>query len=181
MPRYVAFLRGVSPLNAKMPELKRAFELAGFTDVKTLLSSGNVVFASSMRSAAAIEREAEAAMTEHLGRSFYTVVRPVDALRRMVEADPFTKFTIPPGTKRVVTFLREPRKLTQPLPIELDGACIHALQGAEIFTTYLRTPHGPVFMALLEKTFGASITSRTWETVTKCANAQEDSAGPKQL
>ena len=42
--RYAAFLRGVSPMNAKMPELKRAFEAAGFGDVKTLLSSGNVVF-----------------------------------------------------------------------------------------------------------------------------------------
>jgi uncharacterized protein (DUF1697 family) len=44
MPRYVAFLRGVSPMNAKMAELKRCFEGAGYTDVKTVLSSGNVVF-----------------------------------------------------------------------------------------------------------------------------------------
>src|SRR6187401_2456666 len=29
MPRYVALLRGVNPMNAKMPELKRAFESAG--------------------------------------------------------------------------------------------------------------------------------------------------------
>lgn len=26
MRRYAAFLRGVSPMNAKMPELKKAFE-----------------------------------------------------------------------------------------------------------------------------------------------------------
>ena len=44
MARYVAFLRGVSPLNAKMADLARCFESGGFTDVKTLLSSGNVVF-----------------------------------------------------------------------------------------------------------------------------------------
>ena len=31
-------------MNAKMPELKRAFENAGFTNVKTVLASGNVVF-----------------------------------------------------------------------------------------------------------------------------------------
>jgi len=29
MKRYVAFLRGVSPMNAKMPELGSAFEAAG--------------------------------------------------------------------------------------------------------------------------------------------------------
>ncbi|MGI9089029.1 MAG: DUF1697 domain-containing protein [Chthoniobacterales bacterium] len=42
--RYVAFLRGVRSTNLRMPELKKRFELAGFTDVKTFLSSGNVVF-----------------------------------------------------------------------------------------------------------------------------------------
>ena len=44
MPRYIALLRGVSPMNCKMPELKAAFESAGFSNVKTLLSSGNVAF-----------------------------------------------------------------------------------------------------------------------------------------
>ena len=30
MPRYAALLRGVMPMNAKMPDLKAAFESAGF-------------------------------------------------------------------------------------------------------------------------------------------------------
>lgn len=30
MPRYVAFLRGVSPMNLKMPDLKHCLENAGF-------------------------------------------------------------------------------------------------------------------------------------------------------
>ena len=37
MPTYAAFLRGVSPLNAKMPELQKCFESAGFENVKTVL------------------------------------------------------------------------------------------------------------------------------------------------
>ena len=44
MRRYAALLRGVSPSNAKMSDLKKAFEAARFTDVKTVLSSGNVAF-----------------------------------------------------------------------------------------------------------------------------------------
>src|SRR5213080_4771343 len=58
MPRYAAFLRGVSPMNAKMPELKQAFESAGFTDVKTILSSGNVVFSARRASETSLERSA---------------------------------------------------------------------------------------------------------------------------
>ncbi|MCC6912671.1 MAG: DUF1697 domain-containing protein [Rhodospirillaceae bacterium] len=33
-------------MNAKMPELKQCFESAGFEEVRTLLSSGNVAFSS---------------------------------------------------------------------------------------------------------------------------------------
>ena len=67
MPRYVAFLRGVSPLNAKMPELKRCFEAAGFGDVRTLLSSGNVVFSSKALKEPLLARSAEDAMQSQLG------------------------------------------------------------------------------------------------------------------
>ena len=76
MARYVAFLRGVSPTNAKMPALARCFELAGFTDVKTVLSSGNVVFASQIRSVAEMERKAEATMAKFWKR--YSIERRSD-------------------------------------------------------------------------------------------------------
>src|SRR5206468_2170182 len=81
MPRYAAFLRGVMPVIAKMSDLKKAFEAAGFTDVKTILGSGNVVFSARAASEASLERRAEAAMTERLGRTFLTIIRPIEALR----------------------------------------------------------------------------------------------------
>src|SRR5882724_13283503 len=105
MPRYAAFLRGVSPMNAKMPDLKKAFETAGFGDVKTLLSSGNVVFTAPSASEATLQRKAEAAMTKRLGRTFLTIIRPVDVLRELLASDPYTKFDLPPAAKRIVTFL----------------------------------------------------------------------------
>src|SRR5215204_4095986 len=103
MPRYAAFLRGVSPMNAKMPQLKGAFEAAGFTDVKTVLSSGNVVFTAARASDSSLQRKAEAAMTDHLGRTFLTIVRPIDALRELLASDPYQPFRLAPGAKRIVT------------------------------------------------------------------------------
>ena len=123
MPRYVAFLRGVSPLNVTMAELRRCFAEAGFADVKTLLSSGNVAFTPKSGTEASLER-----------------------------------FRTPPADD-----------LT--LPAELDGVKIHRVVGREAFTTYLPSLKGPVFMALLERTFGKTITTRTYETVRKCAEA----------
>lgn len=169
MPRYVALLRGVMPTNAKMADLRRCFEGAGFTDVRTVRSSGNVVFDATSRSEAAITRRVEAAMAEQLGRSFYTIVRPVSHLHAMLASDPYARFRLSATSKRIVTFLREPAGKTPPLPIEVDGARILALEGREVYSAYTPDPRGPNFMVLLEKTFGTNITTRTWETVQKCA------------
>ena len=171
MARYVAFLRAVSPMNAKMPELKKCFEAAGFTDVKTLLSSGNVIFNSRAASEAALERKAEAAMKKKLGRAFYTIVRSTDALQKMLDADPFSRFRLARDAKRVVTFVRRPHPAKLKLPIELHGARILAMRGGEIFTAYVPSDRGPVFMTLIDKTFGKNVTTRTWETVGKCARS----------
>ncbi len=169
MLRYVAFLRGVSPLNAKMPELKRCFENAGFKDVRTLLSSGNVVFSSRASAEATLARRAEDAMQAELGRTFGTIVRSASFLQDMVEADPFGEFDLAPAAKRVITFLRNPPLAATSLPAERDGARILKLLGAEVFTAYVPSPKGPVFMTLLERTFGSEITTRTLDTVKKCA------------
>jgi len=171
MTRYVAFLRGVSPMNAKMPELKRCFEAAGFTDVKTLLSSGNVVFSARAAAASTIERKAETAMAKELGRTFQTIVRPGSALHGLLEADPYAAFRLPANAKRVVTFLREPPKARLSLPLEFDGARIVAVNGSEVYSAYVPSPRGAVFMTVIEKTFGTEVTTRTWETVKKCAAA----------
>lgn len=157
------------PTNAKMPELKKAFEAAGFSDVKTVLSSGNVVFSARSVPEASIQRRAEAAMEERLGHRFLTIVRPVDALREMLADDPYKAFRLAAGSKRIVTFLREKPKAKLELPIEMDGARILLMKGSEIFSAYEPSPKGPVFMTLIEKTFGKDVTTRTWETVTKVA------------
>jgi uncharacterized protein (DUF1697 family) len=165
--RHAAFLRGVMPTNAKLADLRRAFEAAGFTEVTTVLTSGNVVFDARPAGAAALQRKAEAAMTPALGRSFLTIVRSLDALREIVDADPYAAFNLPAGAKRVVTFLREPPRGELALPVEVDGARILCLRGSEVFTAYVPSSRGPVFMTLIEKTLGEALTTRTWDTVKK--------------
>ena len=171
MPRYAAFLRGVSPMNAKMPELKQAFEAAGFTEVRTVLSSGNVVFDSRRTSETSLERAAEAAMRERLGQAFMTIVRPLDALHEILATDPYREFKVSPAAKRIVTFLRTVPTSKLALPFEQDGARLLAVVGREIYSAYLPTPKGPVFMTLIQRAFGKDVTTLTWDTVAKVARA----------
>jgi uncharacterized protein (DUF1697 family) len=169
MPRYAAFLRGVGPTTLRMPDLKRSFEAAGFTDVRTLLSSGNVVFTAPP--GGSLERKAEAAMSKELGRTFLTIVRSIEDLRAILASDPYAGAKLPRGAKRVVTFLREKPVSKVTVPVQRDGASIVRVSGLEAFSAYVRTPRGPAFMVLIEKTFGKDVTTRTWETVQKVASA----------
>lgn len=171
MERYVAFLRGVSPMNCKMPELKRCFEVAGFESVKTLLSSGNVAFSARAQEIEALERKIESALKKHLGHAFLTIVRPSSYLQRLVKQAPYEKFDLPAKAKPVVTFLRKPPKKKIALPIEQSQAFILKRERTEVFSAYVPNEKGPVFMALLETTFGKEITTRTLETVRKCSVA----------
>ena len=174
MPAYAAFLRGVSPLNAKMSELKKCLESAGFENVKTVLGSGNVVFTARNASRKSLERRIEAAMKKSLDRVFATTVRSVEELSDLLASNPYGPFKLAPQAKRVVTLLHEKPKSTVKLPIELDDARILCVTGTEIFSAYVPSPKGPVFMSLIEKTFGKDLTTRTWDTLGKVVKAGGD-------
>ena len=55
--------------------------------------------------------------------------------------------------------------------IEQGRARLLALRGKDVIGVYLPNPQGPVFMTLIEKTFGKQQTTRTWDTVGKVARA----------
>ena len=160
------------PTNCKMPELRKAFEAAGFTDVATVLGSGNVVFDAKAASSAALEKKAEAAMQKKLGRSFTAFVRPIIELEQMLASDPYKGVRLDAKAKRIVTFVRAAPKTRLELPIEQDLAIIARMQDGAVFSAYWPNPKGPLFMALIKKTFGEEQTTRTWQTiekVTSCA------------
>jgi uncharacterized protein (DUF1697 family) len=160
MTAYAALLRGISPMNAKMKDLVRAFEKQGFEDVATVAASGNVVFRAK-GGVAHVAKRAQAAT------AFMTFVRPIAELQKLLASDPFAKLRVPADAKRVVTFLHERPARPPKLPIELEDATIYKLIGRELLTAYIVQPGNPVFMTLIEKTFGKDVTTRTWDSVAR--------------
>ena len=117
-------------------------------------------------------------MTRDVGREFMTLVRSIDSLQALLASDPYRAFEGAAAAKRVVTFLREPPGGLPKLPLEFDGARILRVVDREVFSDYVVGPRGPVFMTLLQKTFGESITTRTWDTVRKVAESPPAPTAP---
>lgn len=73
-----------------MPDLKVAFEKLGYSDVKTYLQTGNVVFTAS-ESINVIKESLEKTLSETFHYEAYVLVYDFDILAGMVEAYPFEK------------------------------------------------------------------------------------------
>lgn len=158
-------------MNCKMAELRRCLEAAGFGDVKTVLSSGNAAFSARAQSTASLEKKVEAATAKHLGRKFATIVRSSAFLGELAERAPFDHFDLPSNAKCIVTFLKTSPDKKIRTPLEKGPSVILAVSQTEAYSAYWGEDQGSSLMALLEKTFGKSITSRTSDTIRKCAAA----------
>lgn len=147
--KYVAFLRGIAPTNPKMSNknLQKVFEDLGFKNVRTFISSGNVVFESASKNTAVMEKNIEATWPKKLGFTSLTFIRSETQLQRMIAKDPFKGKTHSKEFYLIVTF-------TKP--------------SGEIYSVIRPdTRAGAKFMVDLEKAHGKEITTRTWKTVNR--------------
>jgi uncharacterized protein (DUF1697 family) len=89
MARLVALLRGIN-LGAKrrvpMADLRELMEDLGFTDVKTVLQSGNVAFTGAKKDA---QGKLQNALKERFGFEIDVVIRTMEELRDVEDHDPF--------------------------------------------------------------------------------------------
>ena len=171
---YVALLRGIAPTNPKMrnAELAKVFEQLSFREVRTVISSGNVLFSTEERSKVKLESGIEAALREHLGAPCSTILRSRRQIEHIASLDIFDAYSDEPAARCNVTFLKRKPALSQAPPENEPGAGIVAVQDQAVFsvvdTTRSRTPD---LMARLERAYGKEITTRTWKTVHRIAAA----------
>jgi uncharacterized protein (DUF1697 family) len=166
--RYVALLRGINVGKNKripMPGLRDALEAAGYTDVRTLLVSGNVVLTPpDERGADEVADDVSRVVRENWGHDVRVVVRTVHELRAAVGACPVPEPEN--GSRFFVAFLSAtPAELPAP---EVLGDDAWWTADREI---YVWCPHGllqsPAMEHLNRLNLGVDVTVRNWNTVTK--------------
>lgn len=107
MTTYAAFLRGVNVggVNLKMAEVAAALTAAGFTNVRTVLASGNVLLDSTAK-VAGVRKKAEAAMRENFGYDAWVLAYDLETVRAIDAAYPFEREV--DGYQSYVTFVASP-------------------------------------------------------------------------
>ena len=92
MTRYAAFLRGVNVggVNMKMAEVAKAFEDAGFSNVKTVLASGNVLL-DSRSGVDAVRKKAEKALRDAFGYDAWVLAYDLDTVQAISDGFPFER------------------------------------------------------------------------------------------
>lgn len=173
--RYVALLRGINVGRAKrvaMADLRDLVTALGFSDVRTLLNSGNVVFSGGHAQPDRIAEEIEAAIVERLRVSTRVTVLTGRTLRRVVTDNPMLDIAADPANspRFLVAILRDPaaaRAALAPLKAQDWGAEALAVGSS---AAYLWCADGILKSRLLEavgRPLGDAVTTRNWATVIK--------------
>jgi uncharacterized protein (DUF1697 family) len=184
----IALLRGINVGRAKriaMADLRTLFEELGFTGVRTVLNSGNVVFGSPARTPAAAAKEIEDALVERIGVVSRVTVLSAQELAAVVAGNPLVEHST--DHARLVVFMvagEEQRALLARLaPLATQDWAPGALAIGER-AAYVWCPTGVLdsaAAAAVGKLLGDATTARNWNTMCKlhalCTQASmEDSA-----
>ena len=171
MARYVALLRGINVGKSKrvpMAELRSVLEGLSYTEVRTLLNSGNAVFAARTGTAAAHARKIAAALMHTFGFDVPTVVKSATEFAAAVAENRHTRIATD-ASRLIVVFAQDTATLQRVAPV---AALVRAPErwalGAH--AAYLWCANGilssPAAEALLGKS-GKDCTTRNWATVQK--------------
>jgi len=110
MIRYVALLRGINVGGNKkvgMVDFRQMLEELGFTNVKTLLNSGNVVFDSPATNAKLLTKEIAEAFIKTFGFESKIMLRTLSEIVALIKLDPFKEIKVTEELRLYVTFLAE--------------------------------------------------------------------------
>lgn len=170
--RYTALIRGINVGRAKrvaMADLRKLVSDLGFDDVRTLLNSGNLLFAATGRSTpSGVAPRIEQGMIERLGVAARVTVLTAEELARAATENPLLDAARDPK-RLLVAFLADPqdRPRLEPL-LEQDWRPEELALGPRV--AYLWCPEGTLasrLPAAIGRVLGDAVTTRNWSTVTK--------------
>ena len=171
MTTYIALLRGINVGKAKriaMADLRALLEALGYTDVATLLNSGNVVFKAGKGTSATLATDISQAIATRLGIEVPVIVKSAKDLAVIMADNPFADSATDPS-RLLVAFTPDAATLAN-----LGAIAPHVVAPEKFLVgtraAYLHCASGilesKAAEAMLGKA-GKAATTRNWATVLK--------------
>lgn len=173
MARFVAFLRGVNigAANLKMADVTAALIGAGFSPVRAILASGNVLLESTA-DAAAVRQQVEATLRESFGYEAWVLVYDLETVRTIVDAYPFEREV--DGYQSYVTFVANATVLNELIALADTQRPNEKISPAPdpLGVIYWQVPKGGTLDSTIGQTMGirrykSSTTTRNLRTLVK--------------
>lgn len=166
---YVALLHSVVLTPRKrvvMADLRAMAEGLGLKNVRTLVSSGNMVFEAEEEDVPEIEARLESAFEKTFGRFVPIIVRTAADWRRLVAANPFPAESAATPDRVAVRVMREPLAADVIGPLRQAAATdekVEIVAGDPWIVFSRETPNSRLLAAVNNKRLGTG-TSRNWNT-----------------
>lgn len=171
MTRYAMFLRGVNVggVNLKMADVAKALSEAGFSDVKTILASGNVLL-DSPASTDKVRAKAEATLRKTFGYEAWVLAYDLPAVRAVSENYPFEREV--EGHHSYVTFVADEDVLDELAGLAGPDELVQRGDGV-IYWQVSRsgTLDSPLGKTMGKKRYKSSTTTRNLRTIDKVLSA----------
>ncbi|MFS8130846.1 MAG: DUF1697 domain-containing protein [Candidatus Dojkabacteria bacterium] len=171
---YVALLRAINVGGnhiVRMEELRKAFKVAGYSNISTLLATGNVIFDSSNEDSEELTDSLEIFLKKRFGFEIPVLLRTMDSIKKLHVSDPFKGIKVTNETRLYVSFLSEPKKASIPIPYESEGGFFKILSATKevVCSVLILTQEGDStkLMNTIEKVYGKRVTTRNWNTIKK--------------
>jgi uncharacterized protein (DUF1697 family) len=171
--RFVALLRGINVggrAMIAMADLRALLESLGFTSVRTLLQSGNLVFEAKVGTPIQMEKLLETATEKRFGHPVDFLVRRADEWNAIIESNPYENEAIDDPAHLVVMCLNQAPKAADLAGLKkaVAGREYFLCRGRELYIVY---PDGigrsKLTNVLIERKLGARGTARNWNTALK--------------
>ena len=176
MQRYAAFLRAINVggHTVRMERLRALFSEMGFSDVSTVVASGNVIFRARAKSAAPLEDRIEHHLRDALGYDVAAFLRSAPEVAALARYEPFPRADLDvEGSRLFVVFFQV--TLSDDIRRKLDSMRtatddFHVAGREAYWLCRTRMSDSIVFKkGLLDKVIGIPGTSRNITTVRKIA------------
>ena len=173
MPSQIALLRAINVggIKVSMADLKALLVNLGFEDVRTLLSSGNVVFRGKDNTGD-LEKLFETEFARRAGRPTEFFVRTAEEWKSIIDRNPMTdEARRDPGHLLVVVLKRAPNNQeVESLRAAIVGPEIVQADGKQAYIYYpAGVGQSKLTAKLIEKHLGSPGTGRNWNTTLKLA------------